>query len=48
MGEIIIKNAVERKAGFLYYIDAEGNVCEAELKKGGTKERSWKQKNKKL
>lgn len=35
MGEIIVKNAVERKAGYLYYIDAEGNLCEAELIRKG-------------
>jgi hypothetical protein len=33
MGKIIVKNAVERKPGFLYYIDGEGNLCEAEMKK---------------
>lgn len=32
MGEIIIPNAVERKEGYLYYVDGEGNVCEAELR----------------
>ena len=32
MGEIIVKDAVIRKKGFLYYIDREGNLCEAEMK----------------
>ena len=33
MGEIVVKNAVERKHGFMYYIDGEGNLCEAEMKR---------------
>jgi hypothetical protein len=37
MGTIIVRNAIERKPGYLYYIDAEGNLCEAEMKKGGKK-----------
>ncbi|HEY0088231.1 MAG TPA: hypothetical protein VGB37_05270 [Candidatus Lokiarchaeia archaeon] len=37
MGKVIVKNAVERKKGFLYYIDAEGNICEAEMKRRTTK-----------
>lgn len=35
MGEIIIKNAVERKPGFLYYVDGEGNICEAKMQRRG-------------
>jgi len=31
MGEIVIKKAVEREKGYLYYIDGEGNVCRAEM-----------------
>lgn len=34
MGEIIIKNAVERRDGYLYYIDREGNICEAKMVRG--------------
>jgi hypothetical protein len=30
VGKIIIENAVVRKSGFMYYIDGEGNICEAE------------------
>ena len=40
MGKIIVKNAVERKPGFLYYIDGQGNLCEAKMsrrKKKGEK-----------
>lgn len=31
MGVIIIKEAVKREDGKLYYIDKEGNICEAVL-----------------
>jgi len=31
MGEIIVKNAVKREKGYLYYIDGEGNVCRAKM-----------------
>lgn len=31
MGKIIIKNLVDRKPGYLYYVDGEGNVCEAKM-----------------
>jgi hypothetical protein len=39
MGEIVVPNAVERKKGFLYYIDAEGNLCEAKMARGGRKKK---------
>jgi len=39
MGEIIIKNAVERRPGYLYYVDGEGNVCEAKMVHGGRKKK---------
>jgi len=35
MGKIIVKNAVKRESGFLYYIDGEGNLCEAKMSRGG-------------
>jgi hypothetical protein len=35
MGEIILRNAVERQKGFLYYVDGQGNVCRAKMHKGG-------------
>ena len=35
MGTIIVKNAVVRKPGYLYYVDGKGNVCEAQMKRGG-------------
>jgi hypothetical protein len=37
MGKIIVPNAVEREKGFLYYIDGEGNLGEAEMKNRKTK-----------
>lgn len=39
MGKIIVKNAVERKSGFLYYVDGKGNVCEAKMARGGRKKK---------
>ena len=35
MGKIIVKNAVVRQPGFLYYIDGEGNLCEAKMARRG-------------
>ena len=34
VGNIIVENAVQRKPGFLYYIDGEGNLCEAKMGRG--------------
>lgn len=31
MGKVIIRNAVKREEGFLYYVDGEGNICKAHL-----------------
>jgi len=42
MGKIIVKNVVERKKGFLYYVDGEGNVCEAEMVHGRKKKHGKK------
>lgn len=39
MGKVILKNAVERKAGHLYYVDGSGNVCEAKMARGGKKKK---------
>lgn len=44
MGKILIKNAVERKPGFLYYVDGSGNVCEAKMARGGKKKKAAKKK----
>jgi hypothetical protein len=42
MGTIVKKNAVERKSGFLYYVDGQGNVCEAKMSRGRKKKKSKK------
>jgi hypothetical protein len=39
MGKIIAKNIVERKPGYLYYVDGAGNVCEAKMARGGKKKK---------
>ncbi len=31
MGNIILKNAVKRRKGYIYYIDRKGNLCCASL-----------------
>lgn len=31
MGEILIKNAVKREQGYLYYVDGDGSVCRAKM-----------------
>ena len=37
MGEILVKNAVERKSGYLYYVDGKGNVCVlGHIQRGGS------------
>lgn len=44
MGEVVLKNAVKRVSGYLYYIDASGNVCRAKMQKGGRKKKTVKKK----
>jgi hypothetical protein len=39
MGKVIVKNVVERKSGYLYYVDGKGNVCEAKMSRGGRKKK---------
>lgn len=39
MGTVIAKNVVNRKKGYLYYVDAKGNVCEAKMARGGRRKR---------
>jgi len=46
MGKIIIKSVVKREKDFLYYIDGEGNLCNAKLTKG--RKKGQKNKVKKL
>lgn len=38
-GKIIVKNAVVRESGYLYYVDGEGNVCRAKMSRGGKKKK---------
>ncbi len=47
MGKIILKNAVSRKPGHLYYVDGSGNVCEAVMARGGKKKKAAKKSAKK-
>lgn len=42
MGKIIVKNVVDRKPGYLYYVDGSGNVCEAKMSRGGKKKAAKK------
>jgi len=35
MGTILVKNCVKRKPGYLYYVDGQGNVCEAKMARKG-------------
>jgi len=42
MGKIIKKNVVDRKPGHLYYVDGQGNVCEAKMARGGRKKKKKK------
>jgi hypothetical protein len=39
LGKIIAKNVVERKTGYLYYVDGKGHVCEAKMARGGKKKK---------
>lgn len=31
MGEIILKNVVQREKGYMYYVDGAGNLCKAKM-----------------
>ncbi len=39
MGKVIVKHAVKRKKGYLYYVDGKGNVCEAKMARGGKRKK---------
>ena len=39
MGKIVVKNVVTRKPGHLYYVDGQGNVCEAKMARGGKRKK---------
>ena len=44
MGKIVVRNAVKREPGFLYYIDGKGNLCAAKMKRGGKKKKKRSKK----
>jgi len=44
MGKIIVKNVIKREKGKLYYLDGQGNVCEAIMARGGKKKKVAKKK----
>lgn len=46
MGTVVAKNVIKRKHGYLYYVDAKGNVCEAKMSRGGRKKKVAKKKKK--
>ena len=46
MGKVVAKNVVSRKKGYLYYVDAKGNVCEAKMARGGKKKKKKAAKKK--
>jgi len=39
MGKILVKSVIKRKSGYLYYVDGQGNVCEAKMARGGKKKK---------
>ena len=47
MGKIIVHKVIKRKPGHLYYIDGNGNVCEAAMARGGRKKGKKKASKKK-
>jgi hypothetical protein len=40
MGQIIERSVVDRRKGYLYYVDGAGNVVETKMAKGGKKGRT--------
>jgi hypothetical protein len=47
MGQIIKKGVIDRKHGYLYYVDGKGNICEAKMSRGGKKKKKKAAKKKK-
>lgn len=47
MGKIVVKKVITRKPGHLYYVDGQGNVCEAVMARGGKKKKKTAAKKKK-
>ena len=44
MGVIVVKNAVVRRPGYMYYINGNGDICEAKMATGKTKSKAWNTK----
>ncbi|MFA5070984.1 MAG: hypothetical protein WC511_01270 [Candidatus Pacearchaeota archaeon] len=44
MGKIVVHKVIQRKPGHLYYVDGQGNVCEAVMARGGKRKGSAKKK----
>lgn len=44
MGKVLVRNAITRKPGYLYYVDGKGNVCEAKMARGGKKRKKKKRR----
>ncbi|MGD9276698.1 MAG: hypothetical protein PVJ67_05990 [Candidatus Pacearchaeota archaeon] len=42
MGRIVVKKVITRKPGHLYYVDGQGNVCEAIMARGGRRKKRKK------
>lgn len=47
MGKVVVKKVITRKPGHLYYVDGQGNVCEAVMARGGRKKKAAKKATKK-
>lgn len=39
MSEIILKNAIVRQKGWLYFVDGNGNICKAKMARGRKKKK---------
>ncbi len=44
MKRVVLKNAIKRKKGYLYYVDGMGNVMETKMARGGKKKLKKKRK----
>jgi len=44
MGKIVVHKVITRKPGHLYYVDGQGNVCEAVMARGGKKKATKKRR----
>jgi len=42
MGKILLRGAVKRQKGYMYYVDGAGNLCEAQMARGGKKRKKGK------